>query len=157
MTAAGGASSATARTCVHCGLPASTAFCVACGADVAGAAFPLVHTSSVVAALMRPVSLGGGGAPGFWTFAHGAPVLGTFYWLFWLPLPPVSLGIAVYLFFNGNRIALQRRRYRDPQHFRDVERAWAVAGGVLLVPTLFATLVWAIATLAFLAHAGLLK
>ena len=154
---AGSASSATARTCAHCGLPASTTFCVACGADVAGASFPLMHTSSVVAALMRRVSLGGGGAPGFWTFAHGTPVLGTLYWLFWLPLPPVSLGIAVYLFFNGNRIALQRRRYRDPQHFRDVERAWAVAGGVLLGPTLFATLVWAIATLAFLAHAGLLK
>ena len=157
MTAAGGASSATARTCAHCGLRATTAFCVACGADAGGASLPLTRTSAVVAALVRGVSLGGGGAPGFWTFAHGAPVLGTLYWLFWLPLPPVSLGIAVYLFFNGNRIALQRRRYRDPQQFRDVERAWAIAGGVLLGPTLFATLVWSVATLAFFARAGLLK
>jgi hypothetical protein len=157
MTAAGGASSATARTCVHCHVPVATAFCVACGSDAAGASFPLVRTSAVVAALMRGVSLGGGGAPGFWTFAHGAPVLGTLYWLFWLPLPPVSIGIAVYLFFNGNRIALQRRRYRDPQHFRDVERAWAIAGFVLFGPTVCATLVWAVVMLESLAHAGLLK
>ena len=157
MTAAGDASSATARACAHCRLPVTTAFCVACGADAAGASFPLVHTSSDVAALMRGVSLGGGGAPGFWTFAHGAPVLGTLYWLLWLPLPPVSLGIAVYLFFNGNRIALQRRRYRDPQHFRDVERAWAIAGFVLFGPTVCATLVWAVVMLASLARAGLLK
>jgi hypothetical protein len=157
MTAAEGASNATARACAHCRLPVTTAFCVACGADAGGACLPLVHTSSDVAALMRRVSLGGGGAPGLWTFAHGAPVLGSLYWLFWLPLPPVSLGIAIYLFFNGNRVALQRRRYRDPQHFREVERAWAVAGGVLLGPTLFFTLVWAVATLAFLGHAGMLK
>ncbi|HYW55258.1 MAG TPA: hypothetical protein VE826_14895 [Dongiaceae bacterium] len=145
------------RVCVHCHQPVATPFCVACGADAGGASFPLTRTSSEVAALMRGVSLGGGGAPGLWTFAHGTPVLGSLYWLFWLPLPPVSLGIAVYLFFNGNRIALQRRRYRDPQEFRDVERAWAIAGGVLLGPTLFFTLVWAVATLAFLAHAGLLR
>jgi threonine/homoserine efflux transporter RhtA len=157
MTAAGGASHATARTCAHCGQSVATTFCVECGADVAGASFPLVHTSSIVAELMRRVSLGGGGAPGLWAFAHGAPVLGTMYWLFWLPLPPVSLGIAVYLFFNGNRIALQRRRYRDPAQFREVERAWAVAGGLLLGPTLLATLLWSIATLALLARAGLVR
>jgi hypothetical protein len=145
------------RACAHCGLPVTTAFCVACGADAGGACLPLVHWSPVVAALVRGVSLGGGGAPGFWTFAHGAPVLGTLYWLFWFPLPPVSLGIAVYLFFNGNRVALQRRRYRNPQQFRDVERAWAIAGGVLLGPTLLATLVWAFAMLVALARAGLLR
>ena len=145
------------RACVHCRLPVTTPFCVACGADAAGASFPLVRTSGDVAALVHRVSLGGGGAPGFWTFAHGAPVLGSLYWLFWLPLPPVSLGIAVYLFFNGNRVALQRRRYRDPQHFREVERAWAVAGGVLLGPTLFATLLWAVGMLALLGRAGMLR
>lgn len=117
----------------------STPFCIDCGADIGGARFPLVHPSSDVATLMRRVSLGAGGAPGFWTFAHGAPVVGILYWLFWLPLPSVSLAIMVYLFFNGNRIALQRRRYRDPQQFREVERAWAIAGGLLLVPTLLAT------------------
>jgi hypothetical protein len=69
----------------------------------------------------------------------------------------VSLGIAVYLFFNGNRVALQRRLYRDPQHFRDVERAWAIAGGLLLGPTLFVTLFWAVGMLALLGRAGMLR
>ena len=154
MTAADGASSATARSCAHCRLPVTTPFCVACGADAAGARFPLVHTSSDVAALMRRVSLGAGGAPGLWTFAHGAPVLGSLYWLFWLPLPPVSLGIAIYLFFNGNRVALQRRRYADPQQFRAVEGRWAVAGAILFLPTLLATLLWAVAILSLLVSAG---
>ena len=153
MTAAG-ASRATARTCAHCGLPVTTAFCTACGADAAGASLPLVRVSSEIGALIRGVSFGGGGAPGLWTFAHGAPVLGTLYWLFWLPLPPVSIGIAIYLFFNGNRIALQRRRYDGPQQFRDVERAWAIAGIVLLGPTLLVTLIWIVSMLGILAGAG---
>ncbi len=145
------------RPCLHCHARVTTAFCVDCGADAGGASFPLMRTSSVVADLIRGVSLGGGGAPGLWAFAHGAPVLGTLYWLFWLPLPPVSLGIAVYLFFNGNRVALQRRRYRDPQQFRDVERAWAIAGGVLLGPTLVMTLVWAVVSLVLVKRADLMQ
>lgn len=148
MTAASGALSA--RPCIRCHALVTTPFCVACGADAGGARLPLARTSADVDALMRRVSLGAGGAPGFWTFAHGAPVLGTLYWLFWLPLPPVSLGIMIYLFFNGNRVALQRRRYRDPAEFRRVERAWAIAGGILIVPTLFATFAWALTILAFL-------
>lgn len=131
------------RTCVCCGAAVTTRFCIACGADAGGAKLPLVHVSSAAAELMRGVNVGAGGAPGFWTFAHGAPVLGTLYWLFWLPLPPVSVGIMIYLFLNGNRVALQRRRYADPQQFRTVERAWTVAGAILFLPTLALTLLWA--------------
>lgn len=135
----------------------TTRFCASCGADAAGAKLPLAHVSSAAAALIRGVSVGAGGAPGFWTFAHGAPVLGALYWLFWFPLPPVSLGIMIYLFLNGNRVALQRRRYADPQQFHAVERAWAIAGAVLFLPTLAATLIWAGALLSLLRSAGAAK
>ena len=60
----------------------------------------------------------------------------------------VSLGITIFLFFNGNRVALQRRRYADPQEFRAVERAWAIAGAILFLPTLFVTLMWAVTIVA---------
>jgi hypothetical protein len=131
-----------------------TPFCVHCGADAGGAKLPLAHVSSAAAALIRGVNLGAGGAPGFWTFAHGAPVLGTLYWLFWFPLPPVSLGIAIYLFFNGNRLALQRRRYADPQQFRAVEQAWTIAGAIFVLPTVALTLAWAAAITYALFSAG---
>jgi hypothetical protein len=157
MTAADTASSFSSRTCVVCRAAVTTRFCVNCGADAGGAKLPLVHVSSAAAALMRGVNVGAGGAPGFWTFAHGAPVLGVLYWLFWLPLPPVSLGIAIYLFINGNRVALQRRRYADPQQFHDVERAWAVAGAILFLATLAATLIWAGTILYLLTSAGAVK
>jgi hypothetical protein len=130
-----------------------TPFCTCCGADAAGASLPLARPSASALALMRGVSIGGGGAAGFWTFAHGAPVLGTLFWLFWIPLPPVSLGIMAYLFFNGNRVALQRRRYADPDEFRRVERAWAVAGAILLLPTLLIALVWGLFLISLLVQA----
>jgi hypothetical protein len=154
MTAADHASSFSSRTCAACHAAVTTRFCVACGADAAGAKLPLVQVSSAAAALIRRVNIGAGGAPGFWTFAHGAPVLGVLYWLFWFPLPPVSLGIAIYLFFNGNRVALQRRRYADPQQFHAVEGRWAVAGAILFLPTLLATLIWAATILSVLLKAG---
>ena len=154
MTAPSVAPESFARACPSCGARVATRFCTACGADPAGARLPLVHASAEAVALMRRLSLGAAGAPGIWTFAHGAPVLGILYWLFWLPLPPVSLGIAIYLLINGNRVALQRRRYRDAAEFRETERLWAIAGGVLLVPTLFATLVWSFLILAVLLGAG---
>jgi hypothetical protein len=145
------------RTCVVCRAAVTTRFCVACGADAGGAKLPLMHVSSAAAALMHRVNFGAGGAPGFWTFAHGSPVLGTLYWLFWFPLPPVSLGIAIFLFLNGNRVALQRRRYADPQEFAAVEGAWAVAGTILILPTIAATLLWAGMILYILASAGAAK
>jgi len=154
MTAADHASSFSSRTCAACRATVTTRFCVVCGADEAGARLPLVQISSAAAALIRRVNIGAGGAPGFWTFAHGAPILGVLYWLFWFPLPPVSLGIAIYLLFNGNRVALQRRRYADPQQFRAVEGRWAVAGAILFLPTLLATLLWAVAILSLLVSAG---
>jgi len=148
------ASPLSSRTCVACKFDATTPFCVRCGADAAGAKLPLAHVSNAAAALMRRVNVGAGGAPGFWCFAHGAPVLGTLYWIFWLPLPPVSLGIMIYLFLNGNRVALQRRRYADPEQFRAVERAWAIAGAILFVPTFAAMLLWFGTILYLLAESG---
>jgi len=157
MTAADTASSFSSRTCLACKAVATTRFCVACGADAGGAKLPFVHVSDEAAALMRRVNIGAGTAPGFWSFAHGAPVLGVLYWLFWFPLPPVSIGIAVFLFFNGNRVALQRRRYADPQQFHAVERAWATAGAILFLPTLLFTLLWIVLIIDYLIKAGALK
>lgn len=154
MTAADHASSFLPRTCAACHAQATTRFCVVCGADEAGAKLPLVHASTAATALMRGVNIGAGGAPGFWTFAHGAPVLGTLYWLFWIPLPPISLGIAIFLLFNGNRVALQRRKYADPQHFRAVEQSWTIAGAILVLPTLVLTLIWAATILYMLINAS---
>jgi hypothetical protein len=144
MTAADHASPVSSRTCGACGAAVTTRFCVRCGADAGGAKLPLAHVSSAAAALMRGVNFGAGGAPGFWTFTHGAPVVGVLYWLFWIPLPPVSLGITLYLFLNGNRVALQRRRYADPQQFHAVERKWAIAGALLFLPTFALTLIWVV-------------
>ncbi len=157
MTAADHASSFSSRTCVVCHAAVTTRFCTNCGADAGGAKLPFVHVSTAAAALMRGVNVGAGAAPGFWTFAHGAPVLGVLYWLFWLPLPPVSIGIAIYLFLNGNRVALQRRRYADPQQFHTVEQAWTVAGAILFLPTLVLTLIWAGLILSVLIKAGAAK
>jgi hypothetical protein len=154
MTAADHASSFSSRTCAACRATVTTRFCVVCGADEAGAKLPLVQISSAAAALIRRVNIGAGGAPGFWTFAHGAPILGVLYWLFWFPLPPVSLGIAIYLLFNGNRVALQRRRYADPQQFHAGEGRCAVAGAILFLPTLLVTLIWAATILSVLRKAG---
>ena len=153
-TTAGDTLAHPARTCVRCHAAVTTPFCVACGADLAGASFPLARPSKDAQELMHGVSLGGGGAAGFWTFAHGAPVLGVLFWLFWIPLPPVSLGIMAYLFFNGNRVALQRRRYADPAEFRRVELAWSVAGTILLLPTLLVALVWGLFLLSLLLRSG---
>jgi hypothetical protein len=156
MTVAGSASSFLPRTCAVCKGKVSTAFCCTCGADAGGAKLPLVRASAAATAAMRGVNIGAGGAPGFWCFAHGAPVLGTLYWLFWFPLPPVSLGIMVYLFFNGNRVALQRRSYSGPDEFRKVERTWAVTGALLFIPTFIVMLVWFGTIFSFLIKSGAL-
>ncbi len=64
------------------------------------------------------------------------------FWLFFLPLPPISLGIMIALLFNGNRVALERRRFADPAQFRAVERAWTVAGIIALPFMILALLMW---------------
>jgi hypothetical protein len=66
-----------------------------------------------------------------------------FFWLFALPLPPISLIIVVYLLFNGNRVALQHRRYRDVAQFHQVEHAWAVAGWITLPVSIIIVIAWA--------------
>jgi len=110
---------------------------------------PSAQPSAEVQRLVHKVNLGAALLPGFWTFAHGAPVLGVLYWLFFFPLPPVSLGIMVYLFFNGSRVALERRLFRDPAQFEAVQRAWAIAG-IIVVPFLLILLLTFIAVVAAL-------
>ena len=126
------------RTCPHCGALVTTPFCTACGCDAAGLDLPLVRPSAEALAAMRRLNVGAALLPGFWTFAHGAPVLGTLFWLAFFPLPPISLGIMVYLLFTGNRVALQRRRFADPAEFARVQRAWLVAGLASFPVMLFA-------------------
>jgi hypothetical protein len=130
MTIADAALGTAVPLCKHCGAPRATHFCVECGADPAGLTLPLMQPSADVRALMRHLNWGAGLLPGFWSYKHGAPVLGTFFWIMLLPLPPISIGIMLYLLTNGNRIALQHRRYRDIAEFHAVERAWGVAGWV---------------------------
>ena len=130
------------RTCPHCGALVTTPFCVACGCDAAGLTLPLVRPSAEALAATRRLNWGAALLPGFWTFAHGAPVLGVLFWLAFFPLPPISLGIMVYLLFTGNRVALQRRRFADPAEFARVERAWLIAGLVSLPLMLIALLLW---------------
>ncbi len=139
MTAASLA--AAERTCLACGAPVSTAFCTACGADAGGLRLPLAQPSAEVRRLVHRFNFGAALIPGFWAFAHRAPVIGVMYWLFFLPLPPVSIGIMVYLLFNGNRVALQRRRFRDAAEFAAVQRAWAISGFFILPAIVFALLV----------------
>ncbi|HEX3468938.1 MAG TPA: hypothetical protein VHT05_12745 [Candidatus Elarobacter sp.] len=103
-----------------------------CGADPAGLTLPLMQASAEVRAVERHLNWGAGFLPGFWSYKHGAPVLGTFFWIMLLPLPPISMGIMLYLLTNGNRIALQHRRYRDVAEFHKVEHAWSVWGWVTI-------------------------
>ncbi len=119
-----------------------TPFCTACGADPGGSRFPIVHESPEVTKLVHKLNWGAALLPGFWTFSHGAPVLGVLYWLFFLPLPPVSIAIMTYLLFNGNRVALERRRFADPDTFLRVERVWSIVGVCLIPFGLIALLIW---------------
>jgi hypothetical protein len=134
--------------CRHCGAPRATRFCVACGADPAGLTLPLVQPSAEVRMLIRKLNWGAALLPGFWSYTHGAPVLGTFFWIMLLPLPPISIGIMLYLLTNGNRIALQHRRYRDEAEFHQVERAWGVAGWITFPFSLILFLTYIVALLA---------
>ena len=108
----------------------TTPFCLHCGLDAAGhSSDPVI--GSDVAALLRRFNVGAGLGAGVWLFANGAPVLGTIYWLTLPFLPPVSIGMMVYLLINGNRVALQRRRFSSIEQFHRVQRAWSVAGVVI--------------------------
>ncbi|HTD33132.1 MAG TPA: hypothetical protein VK665_05710 [Candidatus Elarobacter sp.] len=144
MATADAAFGTPARRCVACRVPITTPFCVACGADAGGLRLPLVEPSPEVRRQLGRLNVGAALLPGIWPFAHGAPVLGVLWWLFALPLPPVAIGIMVYLLFNGNRIALQRRRFRDEDDFVHVQRAWTIAGVIVLPFALLALVGFAV-------------
>lgn len=132
MTTVGSLSPSSVRACPCCGAACTTRFCTACGADEGGLRLPLAEPSAEVRALLPKLNAGAALLPGFWPFAHGAPVLGVLWWLFAIPLPPVAIGIMVYLLFNGNRIALQRRLFANAEQFRAVERRWTIAALIVL-------------------------
>jgi hypothetical protein len=114
------------RHCADCGHLATTPYCTNCGAGE-NVYPPDVELSPLLVELQRPLNWGAAIGAGFWTFAMGAPVLGVLFWLSLPILPPVSIGIMAYLLFNGNRVALQRRRFATPDDFRHVQRAWGRA------------------------------
>ncbi len=101
-----------------------------------------MQPSAEVRGLERHLNWGAALLPGIWTYKHGAPVLGTFFWIMLLPLPPIAIGIMLYLLTNGNRIALQHRRFHDGAEFHRVERAWAVAGWLTLPVSLILFLLY---------------
>jgi hypothetical protein len=96
--------------------------------------------------LLRRLNVGAGLGAGIWTFGNGAPVLGAVFWLSSVFLQPVAIGIMVYLLINGNRVALQRRRFASIERFRRVQRGWTIA-----VLGIIATLVVLTIGLAFFA------
>jgi hypothetical protein len=114
---------------------------------------PQAELSPEVQRLVRKVNLGAALLPGLWTFAHGAPVLGVLYWLFFVPLPPIAIGIMVYLFFNGNRVALERRLFASPADFEAVQRAWMI-GGLIAIPFFLIALLAFIAVLVAIVSAA---
>jgi hypothetical protein len=116
-----------AVSCVLCGRPLVTPFCPHCGLDAAGHFAP-VALDPELAALERGPNGGAALNAGLWPFRHGSSALGTLFWVAIPILPPVSVGIMIYLFFNGNRVALQRRRFASAAQFRQVQRRWALAG-----------------------------
>jgi hypothetical protein len=129
----------TAVSCVLCGRSFTTPFCSHCGLDAVGHFAP-VAIDPEAADLEKRVNPGAALCAGLWPFWHGAAALGVLYWVAMIVLPPVPLGIMVYLFFNGNRIALQRRRFASAAQFRQVGQRWALVGiavGPLLLAITF--------------------
>jgi hypothetical protein len=133
------------RRCVGCNRIVQTPYCTHCGLDAHGCTSD-PEIGPDVAVLLRRLNVGAGLGAGIWTFGNGAPVLGALFWLTLLFLPPVAIGIMVYLLINGNRVALQRRRFTSIERFRSVQRGWTIA-----VLGLTATLIVATIGLAFLA------
>ena len=48
-------------------------------------------------------------------------------------IPLIGLVIAVWLGISGNDMAWRARRWRDVEHFRSTQRAWAMVGVALLL------------------------
>jgi hypothetical protein len=116
---------AASRRCVGCNRIVQTPYCTHCGLDAAGCSSD-PEIGPDVAALLRRLNVGAGLGAGIWTFGNGAPVLGALFWLTLVFLPPVAIGIMVYLLINGNRVALQRRRFASIERFRSVQHRWTI-------------------------------
>lgn len=129
------------RFCTACGEPKATPFCIVCGADVDG-------IPAAIRLFARGRNWGAFFLPGLWAFWHGSPWTAVAWWAFlvvgvfsafksqYVPAGLiVAFCIACVLLFRGNRIALERRPYRDLEHVVAVETRWArwgIAAAVLL-------------------------
>jgi hypothetical protein len=138
------------RRCAGCQRTVLTPYCTYCGLDAHGAGND-PPVSADVAQLLRQFNVGAGFGAGFWTFANGAPILGCIYWLSLPILPPIAIGIMIYLFINGNRVALQRRRFDSIERFRRVQRIWAFAA---VFPFVFSLVVCAYGVYVFTVASG---
>ena len=72
------------------------------------------------------------------------------FWLSLLILPPISVGIMVYLLINGNRVALQRRRFDSIEQFATVQKAWrpfGIIAGTVILLAVFAEMMLMLAAL----------
>ena len=77
-------------------------------------------------------------------------MLGTMFWLSLLILPPISIGIMTYLLINGNRVALQRRRFDSIEQFAIVQKSWlpfGIIAGTVILLAVFAEMMLMLAAL----------
>jgi len=127
------------RFCTACGDPKATPFCSGCGADSDG-------IPAAVRFFARGRNWGAFFLPGLWAFWHGSPWTAVAWWAFlavgvfsaldstYVPAGLfVAFGIACVLLFRGNRIALERRPYRDLEQLVAVETRWARWGIVAAI------------------------
>ena len=47
--------------------------------------------------------------------------------------PIISLGMAIWMGLKGSEMAWRAKRWNSVEHFKDVQRKWAIAGVVVLV------------------------
>ena len=150
LSAAGLNAEAKPRKCPGCGNLVTTEFCPFCGMNAEGLT-AAVDVGSDISALLRLCNVGAGLGAGFWAFGNGAPILGCIYWLSLPILPPIAIAIMVYLFINGNRVALERRRFTSLETFRKIQRTWAMLSPVAGLAALIIGL-WMFASIIGISH-----
>jgi hypothetical protein len=130
--------------CKNCGnrVPDGAAFCPSCGAatDPEGPAVTAgrSNTSGTGSEAVLPPEIKGWNWGAFlltwiWGLGNGVYIA----LLALLALVPVvgwviALIVAVFLGARGNELAWRKKRWVDVDHFKDVQRKWAIAGAIVV-------------------------
>lgn len=132
--------------CSECGagIPDDSEFCPECGGQLKAGVTTKSQRDNRSAGEALPAELKGkwnwGGflLTPFWgignrvwialiAFAGFIPIIG------WI----VALGVAVYIGMKGNELAWQSKQWNSVEHFKEVQRKWAIAGLVVVVLSFF--------------------